>query len=116
MVKSIFFLFLLVGLSFCKSVDMSKIIYENDCLSCHKQLSFDLKGVFFDYLLKYSSEETVKVALVDYLKNPNRDISVMSKNYIRIFGVKNPTDLNDTELNMAIDYYWNKYKVFGKIK
>ena len=116
MVKRFIFILSLSLLLDAKGIDKKRYIYENNCLSCHKQLSFELKSVFFDYLLKYSSEEAVKYALVDYLKNPNKDISVMNKNYIRRFGIKNPTDLNDTELKMAIDYYWDKYKVFGKIK
>ena len=83
---------------------------------CHRQLSFNLKQIYFDYLLKYSSEEAVKLAMIDYLKNPNKDTSVMSKDYIRRFGAKRATPLNDQELEMAVDYYWNKYKIFGKLK
>ena len=116
MVKSIVFLLIFSHFLFGNDLEQSKAIYENDCMSCHKQLSFELKSVFFDYLLKYSSEDVVKTALIDYLKNPNKDTSVMSKNYIRRFGIKNRSNLNDTELKMAIDYYWEKYKVFGKIK
>jgi hypothetical protein len=91
-------------------------IFNENCMVCHKQLSFNLERIFFDYLLKYSSEEAVKIALIDYLKDPNPDTSVMSKDYIRRFGVKKPTNLNDVELKMAIDYYWDRYKVFGKLK
>jgi hypothetical protein len=91
-------------------------IYERDCLSCHKQLSFTLEKIFFDYLLKYSSEVSVKSAMIDFLKAPNEDTSIMPKTYIKNFGLKNSTDLNDTELKKAIDIYWEKYKVFGKLK
>ena len=115
--------FLSVVNLYSKSVDRKnsysepkeKIFYEN-CMVCHRQLSFNLKQIYFDYLLKYSSQEAVKLALIDYLKDPNKDTSVMSKEYVRRFGVKKPTLLNDKELKMAIDYYWEKYKVFGKLK
>ncbi len=91
-------------------------IYRQNCLQCHQKLSFNLKQVYFDYLLKYSSEKAVKLALIDYLKSPNKDTSVMSKEYIRRFGVKKPTSLTDEELEKAIDYYWKRYTVFGKLK
>ncbi len=94
----------------------SKKIYEENCMVCHRQLSFDLKRIYFDYLLKYSSKKVVKLALIDYLKNPNSDTSVMPKDYIRRFGVKKPTLLNDIELKKAVDYYWEKYKISGKLK
>jgi len=93
-----------------------KYIFENNCMACHKQLSFNLKQIYFDYLLKYSSENAVKLALIDYLKKPNKDTSIMTKEYIRRFGLKKPTILSDKDLKKAIDYYWNIYKVFGKLK
>jgi hypothetical protein len=91
-------------------------IYNENCLVCHKPLSFNLKSIYFDYLLKYSSEDAVKLALIDYLKEPNKDTTVMPKDYIRSFGLKNRTLLSDKELKKAVDYYWDIYKVFGKLK
>ncbi len=91
-------------------------IFKKNCLSCHANLSFTLENIFFKYLLKYSSEISVKNALVDFLKNPNEDTSVMSKSYIRSFGIKNRTNLSDQKLNKAIGLYWDRYKVFGKLR
>ena len=96
--------------------DPREKIYNENCMICHRQLSFNLKQIYFDYLLKYSSEKAVKLALIDYLKNPNKDTSVMPREYIRRFGLKKPTLLDDKELEMAVDYYWDRYKVFGKLK
>jgi len=90
--------------------------YETNCLACHKQLSFDLEKIFFRYLLKYSDEISVKSALIDFLNNPNTDTSVMSKEYLRSFGLKQKSDLNEKDLKEAVDIYWEKYKVFGKLK
>jgi len=91
-------------------------IYETNCLVCHKQLSFDLGTIFFEYLLKYSDEVSVKSALVDFLKNPNSDTSVMTKVYIKSFGLKQKSELSKKELQKAIDDYWEKYTVFGKLR
>ena len=91
-------------------------VYDKNCLSCHKQLSVDLETIFFRYLLKYSDEVSVKSALIDFLQQPNEDTSVMSKEYIKRFGLKQTTILKERDLYEAIDIYWEKYKVFGKIK
>ena len=72
--------------------------------------------LFFRYLLKYSDEVSVKSALIDFLKQPNIDTSVMSKEYTKSFGLKQKSELNEYELKEAIDIYWEKYRVFGKIK
>jgi len=116
-VKSIFILLLFSFFVKASSDNLqNEKIYTENCLVCHKQLSFNLKSIYFSYLLKYSSEDAVKLALIDYLKEPNKDTSVMPKDYIKSFGIKKKTLLNDKELNEAIDYYWNKYNVFNKLK
>jgi len=111
MVKKIIFMVLLVV-----NVQAEKNIYDTNCLACHKQLSFNLEKIFFRYLLKYSDEVSVKSALVDFLQEPNSDISVMSKEYTRSFGLKQKSELDKEQLKEAIDIYWEKYTVFGKIK
>jgi len=111
MVKKIILVLILV-----LSLQAEKNIYETNCFACHKQLSFNLEKIFFRYLLKYSDEISVKSALIDFLKEPNIDTSVMSKEYTRSFGLKQKSELNSQELKEAIDIYWEKYTVFGKIE
>ena len=91
-------------------------IFDRECVYCHKVLTVSLKDVFFKYLLRYSSENSVKSVMFFYLKNPSIQLSVMPKEYVRIFGIKEKTKLNDSDLKRAIDIYWDRYKVFGKIK
>ena len=91
-------------------------IYEQNCIPCHKPLSVGLDKFFFRYLMKYSSELSVKSALTYFLKNPDELTSALSSDQLRRFGVKSKTNLNDEELNEAIDIYWEKYKVFEKIE
>ena len=91
-------------------------IFDKECVYCHKMLSVSLKDTFFKFLLRYSSEKSVKSVMFYYLKHPTVEFSVMPKEYIKIFGIKQNSDLNDTQLKEAIDIYWERYKVFGKIK
>ena len=90
--------------------------YERSCIPCHKRLPVSLKEMFKNYLLVYSGEETVKAALRHYMRYPIKDISVMSDLFIKTYGIKDRLYITDEELNEAIDIYWKKYKVFGKLK
>jgi len=91
-------------------------IYTENCLQCHNQMSLTMQKIFMRYLLKYSSEVSVKQALYDFLKNPNYFTSALRKDQIARYGLKNKTTLTDEQLREAIEIYWEKYKVFGKLK
>jgi hypothetical protein len=93
-----------------------KNIYETNCVKCHNKIPVTIDKYFYRYLLKYSSEEAVKKEMFDFLKNPNIETTAMSESFIKRFGIKKKTKLTDEELNQAIDSYWEKYKVFGKLK
>ncbi len=91
-------------------------IYEENCMRCHKQMSLSMQKIFMRYLLKYSAEVSVKSALIDFLKNPTYITSALRKDQIARYGLKSKTNLSDEDLRKAIDYYWEKYKIFGKLK
>ena len=95
---------------------VSANIYEKNCIKCHKKLPVSIDKYFYRYLLKYSSQKDVKNAIKTYLKNPSKNSTVMPEAFISRFGVKKKTTLNSKQLNRAIDIYWTKYKVFGKLK
>ena len=114
MVKKIWAIALLL-LTLQASADTGDEIYKNNCLSCHEKLSFELEKIFFRYLLKYSDEVSVKSALLDFLEHPNKDTSVMPKSYIKSFGLKQKSTLSRKALEEAIDKYWEKYRIFGKL-
>ncbi|AXH15238.1 hypothetical protein [Malaciobacter mytili] len=101
----------LITLSFLKAD-----IYEENCVTCHKQLPVSIDKFFYRYLLKYSSEKAVKFALFEYLKEPSKETTVMPEAFILRFDIKKPTTLDDKQLKQALDIYWDKYKVFGKLK
>jgi len=91
-------------------------VYEDNCVSCHAKMPVKIDKFFYRYLLNYSSEENLKTALIDYLKNPERQKSMLQEGLINRFGIKNKTKLNDEELKKAVDEYWQIYKIFGKLK
>jgi hypothetical protein len=91
-------------------------IYERRCVPCHKDLPTSLGQMFKEYLLIYSSEKFVKAGLKHYLRNPSKSISAMSDLFIDTYGIKKKTTLTPEELDEAIDIYWEKFKVFDKLK
>ena len=90
--------------------------YKNDCLKCHNNLPVSIDKYFYRYLLKYSSEKSVKDAMTNYLKNPSKEMTIMPEAFIKRFGVKSKTKLSDKELYEALQTYWETYKVFDKLK
>lgn len=91
-------------------------IFEKNCIPCHQNIPVSIDKFFYRYLLKYSSERTVKMYMMEYLKNPNKMKSIVPEAFLDRFGVKEKTKLNNMQLKEAIDDYWEKYKVFGKLK
>lgn len=91
-------------------------VYEKNCVSCHAKLPVGIDKFFYQYLLKYSSESNVKASLVNYLKIPTDQNTIMTDEFINLLGIKKPTTLSDKELEEAVDIYWEKYKVFDKLK
>ena len=109
----IFFLITLISLNAAKIDDT---IYDTNCVRCHSKLPVAIDKYFYRYLLKYSSETKVKAAMFAYLKNPTKEETIMAESFITRFGVKKKTNLTDAKLNEALDSYWEKYKIFGRLK
>ena len=91
-------------------------MYERHCVFCHATLPTSLQEMFKRYLLVYGGEKNMKAGIKHYLKYPIKDISVMSELFIDTYGIKNKTTLSDDVLEKAIDVYWEKFKVFEKLK
>ncbi len=91
-------------------------VYSKNCVACHKEMPVKIDKFFYRYLLKYSSEENLKSALISYLKNPTKDTTILQEGLLNRFGVKEKTTLTTKELEKAVDKYWEIYKVFGKLK
>ncbi len=91
-------------------------VYERNCIPCHETLPTSLEQMFMSYLAAYSGEKNLKTVLHYYLLTPTKSITVMSDLFIDTYGIKKPTMLREDELDEAIDIYWNKFKVFDKLK
>ncbi len=110
MKKSLFLLLFLLFLGYGEDA------FERNCVECHRTLPATLQEMFKRYLLVYSGEKNVKAGIKHYLLYPHKDISVMSDLFISTYGIKQPSRLDEKELDEAIDIYWEKFKVFDKLK
>ncbi len=91
-------------------------VYEKNCVVCHAKLPINIDKFFYSYLLKYSSGIETKYAIKLYLQNPKRENSILNDALLNRFGVKKKSNLNEKDLTKAIDEYWDKYKIIGKLK
>lgn len=108
--------FLFIFLILLLSQAQAKDAYERYCVDCHKELPTSLQRMFMHYLLVYSGEENMKAGLKHYLRYPIKEISVMSDLFIDNYGIKEKTTLRDTQIDEALDIYWDKFKVIEKLK
>ncbi len=109
MARLIFILYILIN-------TLNADIYKQNCLKCHNKIPVSIDKYFYRYLLKYSSEKNVKFAMTKYLKKPIKELTIMPKAFTKRFGIKKRTKLTDKQLKEAFNIYWEKYKVFGKLK
>lgn len=100
----------------CFSQLYAQNIFERKCVPCHKDLPTSLQQMFMSYLSVYSGEKNVKAVLKYYLSYPSKGMSVMSDLFIDSYGIKDKTKLSKKELDEAINLYWEKFKVFDKLK
>ena len=115
MVKQIIIACWIFSVTHAEEFDV-KNIYEKECVSCQEELPMSLQRMFMRYLLVYGGERNMKAGLKHYLKYPIKDISVMSDLFIDGYGIKKKTILTDGQLDEALDIYWEKFKVFDKLK
>ncbi len=106
---------LLIAILLLSNINASDV-YEKKCVPCHKNLPTSLEQMFMSYLAAYSGEKNVKTILKYYLNNPSKSLTVMSDLFIDTYGIKKVTKLNNQELDEAINSYWEKFKVFDKLK
>jgi hypothetical protein len=90
--------------------------FERHCVTCHQEFPVSLQQIMLRYLVLYSSEQNVKGVMKLYLKNPMKELSAMSDLFIKTYGIKEKSKLTDKELNEALEGYWERYKVLGKLK
>ena len=108
--KIILLLFLTLGLN------AESNVYKDVCVECHKYQPATLEKMFMLYLKTYSVELSFKVSLKEFLKTPTEKNSLIGSSFIKNFSVKDASDLNDTQIDKAINIYWDLYSPRNNLK
>ncbi|CAA6821979.1 MAG: Unknown protein [uncultured Sulfurovum sp.] len=97
-------------------VEAKANVYKDVCIECHQYQPATLEKMFMLYLKTHSVKLSFKVSLKEFLKNPTEEKSLIGNTFIKNFSVKNPTKLSDSQLDEAIDTYWDLYNPKDNLK
>lgn len=89
--------------------------FDRVCVPCHAEKKISLRQTFMNALLIYSGKENMKAGLKYFLRHPRRDSSVMGEAFLDAHGLAEPLNIDDKTLDEALDIYWKRYTVQGKL-
>jgi hypothetical protein len=105
----------ILGIVLLTFIHLNADVFENNCMSCHTN-NTQLKMIISRYTLKFSSEEKIKEAIFNYLRNPSKELSSMPLGFLSRFEIKEKSQLSDQELKKAINIYYEKYNLLQLLK
>ncbi len=112
MVKKIL---IITSITIIATATPSKVL-KNRCLNCHTQQKIPSELIYRRYLMRYSTYDNMKTRVLSYLKKPQREASIMPKQFFLKFVMKERLDINDTLLEEGIDEYLRYFDVSGKLE
>jgi len=99
-----------LGVTLLISDPMPPLIKKN-CISCHAQQQIPSELIYRRYLLRYSTHDRIKKRLFYYLRSPDKAHSIMPKQFFLKFPMKQPLDLNESQLLESIDQYLDYFDI-----
>jgi len=93
------------------STQAVEIDLEKLCIECHRAEGIPSRMINKRYFMNYSSQSRVASQMRSYLKNPDRQNSILPRQFRPKGGDKKPTTLTDTELDLAIDQYIYQFDI-----
>lgn len=105
------------GTLFCYAAEVKQTdTLERLCVPCHVRLDISLQKSFMNALLVYGGKENLKAGLAYYFRHPSRETSVMDEDFVRKNGIKAPLHLSKKEMDEALEAYWQRYSVIGRLR
>ena len=90
--------------------------FDRNCVPCHQREKVSLRKTFMNALLIYSGEKNMKAGLKYFLRHPSIETSVMGEEYFKTHPLTEALTISDSELDEALDTYWDRYKVIGNLE
>ena len=112
---------IVIVLSFCTFYVLANTntkIMENldaTCLSCHAQQQIPNRLIYKRYLMQYSTDNRMEEAIFSYLKNPNKETSIMPPQFFLKFPMKEALVLDKKVLEENIQMFFETFDVKKKL-
>jgi len=113
--EKIIFVLLLPLISWGGQEEMESRL-QQDCFRCHEEQKIPSEAIYRRYLLKYSSRDTIRKKMFEYLRHPSVQQSIMPQPFFNKFTIKEPSELEKRELQELIDAYVARFDVAGKLR
>ena len=104
-----------VSLLTAKQSDASMQELQATCLACHLKEQIPDALIYRRYLMEYSTPTNMKVAIKTYLKNPQKENSIMPPPFFLKFPMKDALQLEDNTLEKNIDAFLQHYDIKKKL-
>lgn len=75
---------------------------QSQCLDCHVQEQIPTGLIYRRYLMTYSTQEEMANAMYKYMKNPQKENSIMPPPFFFKFPMKEVLDMDDASLKENI--------------
>ena len=82
---------------------------QSNCLSCHAQDQIPNGLIYKRYLVKYSTKDAMTQAILQYIKAPKKENSVMPPPFFLKFPMKKASDCDDEVLKQNIRYFLDAF-------
>ena len=113
--KIIFLGLLLCVSTYAQELEPEKQQFQTDCLQCHIQHQIPNELIYRRYLMKYSTEEAMTVAIKKYLRNPKNEDSIMPPQFFLKFPRKDAITFDNALLMKNIQSFLDTYDVKKKL-
>jgi hypothetical protein len=116
MARIVFFTLLSTLFLWGGSETVSEEKLQRQCVACHEQQKIPSETIYRRYLLKYSSKDTIKHKMFDYLRHPSPGRSIMPPQFFSKFSTKPPSELDEKELKALVDAYVKHFDITPKLR
>ena len=91
-------------------------VFESRCIPCHQKKHLSLKAIYFNYILYHSSKRLTLQAMKSYLIHPDPKKSLLPYTLKKYYKGIYKHNFDQKTLKNALEEYWTRYTVIGKIR
>lgn len=88
---------------------------QDKCLQCHMQDQIPNALIYRRYLMTYSTKEAMTKAIMKYLKDPQKENSIMPPPFFSKFPMKEALKLDDESLEKNVRAFLDTFDVKKKL-